>query len=137
MESPRTFDEFVERMRAASIDLEDFNHLVDGTAPDSMYEREEKQPGDYYAKFKKNEAGEYVMKPEWLAKQDVFKSIGEVKEVAQKGGEDQGSEYYYIYSIGDFLVKVEGHYTSYDGTEWGDNDFKEVRPTTKTVTVYE
>lgn len=138
MESnPMTFDKFVEVMRAADISPEEFLNLTDGEAPEDMYEHEPLEPGKYYAKPKVDDNGDYIMKPEWTAKEEVFKSLGEVKQVAQKGGEDQGSEYYQVFSVGDFLVKIEGYYTSYDGNDYDSAEFEQVRALQKTVTVYE
>lgn len=37
----------------------------------------------------------------------------------------------------DLYFKSEGSYASYDGSDWSDADWEEVRPKEKTITVYE
>lgn len=67
--------------------------------------------------------------------------VGTFKEIEQKGGEDEGSEWYSIkhFPDHDVYIKVEGYYTSYDGTnfdgEWHGNVYN-VRPEKVTITVY-
>lgn len=77
---------------------------------------------------------------EWSDKREAeFKAaVGEYKQVESYGGEGQGERYFNIYKFEDhdIFVKENGFYTSFDGVEW-DDDFQEVRPTSKTVTIYE
>lgn len=67
--------------------------------------------------------------------------VGACEEVAQKGGEDEGSEWYSVkyFPDHDVYIKVEGYYSSYNGTDfyngWG--NCKEVRPKEKVIIVYE
>ena len=61
------------------------------------------------------------------------------KAVAHYGGEDQGSEYWTVWEFNktngaSVLVRVNGWYQSYAGSEY--NDWDEVVPATETVTVY-
>ena len=70
-----------------------------------------------------------------------FLGLGNVEFVDRYGGEDCGSEYWTIYYFKDHDVylKVEGWYQSFRGVEYdsfGDCVI-EVKPKTKTVTVYE
>lgn len=61
-----------------------------------------------------------------------------VEEVAQKGGEDEGSEYYRVYKLSKdsdlMYVKISGYYNSYEGVDWSYGDVIEVEPYEKTVT---
>lgn len=70
---------------------------------------------------------------------EVEEILGPMKVVQSKGGEGQGEEYYVIIHFVDHnvFVKVEGFYTSYDGTDFDAFDLREVFPTEKIITVYE
>lgn len=61
------------------------------------------------------------------------------KKLDQRGGEDQGSEYYTIWGFtkgGESVtVKFDGYYQSYNGAEFEDWSF--VEPKQKTITVWE
>lgn len=67
--------------------------------------------------------------------------IGKMTEIAQKGGEGEGEEWYSVkyFPEHDVYIRIEGSYASYDGTNFYDWDsaVKEVRPREKTITVYE
>lgn len=67
--------------------------------------------------------------------------VGILKEVKQKGGEDQGSEWYSIKHIPEqnIYIKVEGYYTSHHGTDFYDgwDCCKQVNPKEKTIIIYE
>lgn len=89
----------------------------------------------------------YGVKPseiEWLypaeRKEAVEAELGKWEEVpaGSRGGEDEGSSYRRVFHFvdHDVYVAVTGYYTSYDGTEY-DDDFTEVRPVVKEVTVFE
>lgn len=61
------------------------------------------------------------------------------KCVAHYGGEDQGSDYWTVWQFnhedGDkTLIRVNGWYQSYNGTEY--NDYDEVQPAEQQVVVY-
>lgn len=69
----------------------------------------------------------------------------DIKEVDKHGGEDQGSDYYTIWSINrreDYsdvvYIKIRGYYSSYNGTEYAEFDeaVKLVLPVEKTIIVY-
>jgi hypothetical protein len=59
--------------------------------------------------------------------------------VDRYGGEDQGSEYWSVYSFSDGMqvvfIKFDGWYASYDGSTY--EEFYEVKPVEKTITVFE
>lgn len=73
--------------------------------------------------------------------QDTYENIGECQEVEQHGGEEQGSDWYSVkfFPVHQVYIKVSGYYSSYNGTDfegWEDA-CAEVKPTQKTITVYE
>ena len=55
------------------------------------------------------------------------------------GGEDQGSDYWSVYSFTDDMqvvfIKFDGWYASYEGSTY--EEFYEVQPVEKTITVFE
>ncbi len=63
------------------------------------------------------------------------------KEIEQYGGEGQGDTWYSVkhFPEHNVYIKVEGYYQSYNGTEFhkGWDSCSEVKPVTKTITVYE
>lgn len=67
--------------------------------------------------------------------------IGEIIQIEQYGGEDMGSTWYSIkyFPQHDIHIKVSGWYQSYHGTDFEDwsDACSEVKPVTKTVTVFE
>lgn len=74
-------------------------------------------------------------KPELLTEE-----IGEMVEVDQHGGEGEGEDWWSVkhFPKHNIYVKVSGFYQSYNGTDFdGWEDCKEVKPQTKTITVYE
>jgi hypothetical protein len=69
--------------------------------------------------------------------------LGTVTTVESFGGGEGSGEYtWFVLSIepedglDTFLVRKEGYYASYNGTEW-DGAFEIVEPREKTITVYE
>lgn len=122
MGSKRTFAEIVAK-------LEEF-----GICPETLDNHPYMYGGDY---------GSYEVPAEYEGKamQEKFnEEFGEVKEVseASRGGEDAGSQYVRVYHFvnDDVYVKITGYYASYDGTTF-DDEFQEVTPKEKTITVYE
>jgi hypothetical protein len=67
--------------------------------------------------------------------------LGSIDKVASHGGENQGSDWWVVYNFEDHgvYIKVEGYYSSYNGTEFEDWDAacSEVKLKQKVVTVYE
>ena len=55
------------------------------------------------------------------------------------GGEGQGDQYYFVLKMdtddGDFYIRYNGSYDSWNGVEW-DNDFEQVVPQQTVKTVY-
>jgi hypothetical protein len=58
-------------------------------------------------------------------------------KLPREGG---GEEIFLIFTVADTLgsvyFRMTGYYTSYEGAEWGEATFEEVRPEEKTITVY-
>jgi len=69
---------------------------------------------------------------------ELRRNLGDWKVVAQKGGENQGSEWYSVkyFEDHDVYIKIDGWYSSYVDTEF-ENYGVEVKPQEKTITVYE
>lgn len=65
--------------------------------------------------------------------------VGDFEEVKQVGGEGQGETWYSVkyFPKHDVYIKTEGFYSSYNGTDFDDGYGEEVKPTQKTITVYE
>jgi hypothetical protein len=61
------------------------------------------------------------------------------EHVDNYGGEDQGSDYWSVYSFSDGMqvvfIKFDGWYASYDGSTY--EEFYEVQAVEKTITVFE
>ena len=61
------------------------------------------------------------------------------EEVDRYGGEDQGSDYWSVYSFTDGMqvvfIQFQGWYASYEGSTY--DEFFEVNPVEKTITVFE
>jgi hypothetical protein len=69
---------------------------------------------------------------------DVDTSLGTLKEIDSYGGEGRGEEYWKVFSLtqGEIVrtFKLDGYYSSY--TEGGYDEFYEVTPELKTITVW-
>ena len=66
--------------------------------------------------------------------------LGEIVEVHQEGGEEQGSHWESVkhFKDHDVYIKVTGYYSSYNGTAFGGwGDCSHVTPQEKVITVYE
>lgn len=75
-------------------------------------------------------------------RKSVFvKGIGECQEIDQHGGEGEGNDWWSVkyFPDHDVYIKVEGSYTSYDGTDFyeGWDSCREVKPKEKVVIVYQ
>jgi hypothetical protein len=70
-----------------------------------------------------------------------FPGLGKWKEVDSYGGEGQGETWWKVIHFKeiDTYIKINGFYTSYDGTNFDsfEDDLKVVEPRQKTITVYE
>jgi hypothetical protein len=62
--------------------------------------------------------------------EELEKEVGKWDEVDHYGGSDCGSEWYSVYHFADHDVylRVEGYYSSYEGTNFDGEDFQEVFP---------
>ncbi len=65
--------------------------------------------------------------------------LGESEEVDQHGGEGEGEAWHSVqlFKDHDVYLRVDAHYTSYDGCDFSDSNIDEVRPVEKMITVYE
>lgn len=61
---------------------------------------------------------------------------GEVKLVDDFGGEGSGNIRLVIFSVGDRFFRVEGHYSSWNGTDWYNSTPIEVVPQEQIRTIY-
>lgn len=72
---------------------------------------------------------------------DFKNLVGNHEIVARRGGEDKGSDWYIVYYFinHDIYMKIQGYYSSLFGVEFSDGweNAYEVKPQTKTITVYE
>ena len=80
--------------------------------------------------------GDYEVKGKYILNQ---LGLGEVEEVIQVGGESQGTTWYSVkyFKDHDVYIRIDGHYTSYNGADIYDGYGREVVPTEKTVVVFE
>lgn len=64
--------------------------------------------------------------------------LGEVVSVHQRGGEGQGTKWYQVWYFKDHDVylRIDGHYTSYNGVDFYDGFGYQVFPKEKTITIY-
>ena len=77
-----------------------------------------------------------------IAHNELIESLGlgKMVEVDSYGGEGQGDTWYSVkhFVDHDVYIRVDGYYTSYDGTSFdgGWTCCSEVKPVEKTITVY-
>lgn len=78
----------------------------------------------------------YGAKDKWVLD---YLGLGEVEEVSQYGGEDMGSTWYSVkyFKDHDVYIRIDGHYTSYNGADFYDGYGREVVEKEKTVVVWE
>ena len=79
---------------------------------------------------------EYDKKEEFILNE---LGLGKVVEVDQYGGEGQGDRWWSVKHFVDHnvYIKITGHYSSYNGTDFYAGYGKEVKPAEKVVTVFE
>jgi len=91
----------------------------------------------WYNKYKQLPDKYSVAAKEWKE----INQLPDWEEVAQYGGEGKGNTWYSVKYFPDLniYIKVNGYYQSYNGTEFyeGWDSCSQVRPTQKTITVYE
>ena len=72
----------------------------------------------------------------WLCERNTPNSNFTMTQVDHWGGEDQGSDYGYVFKItaydSTFYLKTTGHYSSWDTTEW--NAYEIVTPRERQIT---
>jgi hypothetical protein len=62
--------------------------------------------------------------------------LGEVKLISEYGGEDQGSQYGFVFSLGEQFFDLRVTYDSWDGVDYDYPTVTEVRPKEITTTIY-
>lgn len=120
-----------ERAEEISKIKNDFYKSIESNLPDNYQERKlhpdfikySEMPGHY------GELNRQILD---------FLGLGEIKEVQQKGGTDEGSNWYTIKYFVDHnvYIKTTGWYQSHDGTYFENGIGSEVKPEAKTITVY-
>lgn len=69
--------------------------------------------------------------------QEVETSLGLIEYVAAKdGAEGGGEDIWIVFKLDGKLYRLDGYYASYDGSNWGEGDIKEVIAEQKVITVY-
>ena len=78
----------------------------------------------------------YILEREYTLKN---LGLGEVDEVVQYGGQNQGSTWYSVkyFKDHDVYIRTDGYYQSYHGTEFYDGHGRVVIPQERKITVYE
>lgn len=120
--------------------------------PAELGDKEQKSKDEFYAENLKGLAYSQQMgSPLWEvykkmpSKYDIINlyvlnelGLGEVEGVHQRGGEGQGTKWYQVWYFKDHDVylRIDGHYTSYDGVDFYDGYGYQVFPKEKTITVY-
>lgn len=77
----------------------------------------------------------------WEEYNEQTLDLGTIKEIDQVGGEGEGERWHSVkhFVDHDVYIKVTGHYSSYNGTDFWDewDACREVKPQEKTITVYQ
>lgn len=71
---------------------------------------------------------------------DDHEVFGKSELVEEEGGYEGAGEY--VSRVRHFIdhnvyIRIEGFYSSYNGTDWDGHEYEEVKPAQKTITVYE
>jgi hypothetical protein len=61
---------------------------------------------------------------------------GTAKTVDSYGGEGKGDTYWVVFQVGDKFYRVDGYYSSWEGTNWDSAEPYEVKPVEVTVIKY-
>lgn len=120
----RNLSEFSEKELKETIEL----------AFETQFGEEDEEFGLYELRERLDNLGH-----DWSDWDGVMTSVDwQLKKTDEYGGEGQGDEYWYVFSVSDGKtkrhIKVDGWYASYDGG-WYD-EWYEVFPKQKTVTVW-
>ena len=104
---------------------------------------EEMEPLTYSQRLENKKFQQYQTMPTKYDVQDKwvldYLGLGEVEEVIQVGGESQGTTWYSVkyFKDHDVYIRIDGHYTSYNGTDFYDGYGREVAGKEKTIIVWE
>lgn len=74
--------------------------------------------------------------PEIMGSQDqdyedskIVEALGKIEEVEYFGGEGMGDSVYIVnhFVDHDIYIRVDGYYSSYEGSDWDSSEFREVK----------
>lgn len=84
----------------------------------------------------KNMPSEYTMKEKYVLD---YLGLGEVVDIKRRGGEGQGELWYQVWYFKnhDVYIRIDGHYTSYNGVDFYDGYGSETFPKEQTRIIYE
>ena len=72
----------------------------------------------------------------WSGKPDVETPWGPGELIEQVGGEGQGDHTHVVAKIDGQFFKIDGYYSSWEGSDWSDSEWYEAEPVEKTVIEY-
>lgn len=121
-----------EKAKSIGKEKQEFWKSIEDTLP-SNYEERKTHPNKIIYDSMPSKWGE--MQRQLLE----YLGLGEIKEVEQHGGEDQGSDWYSIkhFVDHDVYIKTSGWYASHHGTDFEEGIGEIVKPVKKTITVFE
>lgn len=150
-----TYKEIIDRLEEKGITVEDFAYNFEdwgdlSSSPAALLaqkNREEfrqKYLRDFNTPDYKERCKEYANMPNeyTIVRNELIESLGlgKMVEVDSYGGEGRGDTWYSVkhFVDHDVYIRVNGYYTSYDGTSFdrGWECCSEVKPVEKTITVY-
>lgn len=150
-----TFKEIIDRLKEKGVTVEDFAYNFENSydlnsspaalvAQKNRDEFRQKYLMDVKAPDYAKRYTEYANMPNeyTIANKEFIASLelGQMVEVDSYGGEGQGDTWYSVkhFVDHDVYIKVDGYYTSYEGTSFygGWTCCSEVKPVQKTITVY-
>ena len=81
--------------------------------------------------------GKWLTEEDDTAKESIEKATGlKLELIEQRNDPDNYEIWEIIFSVNDYLFRLDGYYSSYDSPDIDYLDFKAVRPVTKTYTAY-
>lgn len=80
---------------------------------------------------------DFIANITWSESEVDLGEVGEAVYVDGKlGREGGGEDIWFVFSVGDSFFRMEGFYSSYDGSDWSGSEPERVFPQEKTITVY-
>ena len=94
--------------------------------------------GHDYEGSTRDEEGPQELFDTWRSDpQPVETPWGPAVSVEDFGGEGQGDHAHVVVKLGDQYFKIDGYYSSWEGTDWSYDEWYEAKPVEKTVIEYE